>query len=107
MSKYIQYIASHAWRRNPVRLQEFEDAGFACRLCSEPESEQSPLEAHHRTYERLGSEAQGDLTALCRACHQEVTSFLRARKYARTTPYRANVSRIASSAPLIDYTRGD
>ncbi len=44
------------------------------------------MHAHHRTYERLGSERVDDLTALCALCHHDVTSFLRARRYALLSP---------------------
>jgi hypothetical protein len=78
---YLKYISSAAWRSNPVRLREFEAAGFQCRLCSNSVAQGHALEAHHRTYERLGREIDGDLTALCKECHLGVTSMLRARRY--------------------------
>jgi len=44
-------------------------AGGRCQVCNSPDG----LEAHHRTYERLGDELPGDLTCLCRKCHQIFT----------------------------------
>jgi hypothetical protein len=105
--KYDEYIASAAWRTNPVRLREFEAARFECRLCPAGVATGSALEAHHRIYERFGCEADGDLTALCRACHHEVTSFQRARRYALTKPLRADVRRLMVCVPLFDPTRGE
>jgi hypothetical protein len=48
-----------------VREALFLAAGGRCRLCNAA----GPLHAHHRTYERVGAEQPGDLTALCRTCH--------------------------------------
>lgn len=102
---YGEYISSNAWRTNAARLREFEAAGFACRLCPAMAADGTTLESHHRTYERLGCEIDGDLTALCSACHRDVTSFLRARRYATTIPLRADVRAIRVQAPLFDPTR--
>jgi hypothetical protein len=105
--QYDEYIGSAAWRTNPVRLREFEAARFECRLCPAAASDGVPLEAHHRTYERFGCEAEGDLTALCRECHREVTSFQRAGRYALIAPLRADVRRLTVCVPLFDPTRGE
>jgi 5-methylcytosine-specific restriction endonuclease McrA len=86
---YLKYIASSAWRNNPVRLREFEAAGFQCRLCPNSLADGHLLDAHHRTYKRMGCEIDGDLTALCRDCHKGVTSMLRARRYAELAPPQA------------------
>jgi hypothetical protein len=102
---YTDYIQSNAWRTNPARLREFEAARFECRLCPATAAEGVTLESHHRVYDRLGSEIDGDLTSLCSACHREVTSFLRARRYALLQPLRADVTPIRVDAPLIDPTR--
>nr|WP_306235692.1 hypothetical protein [Bradyrhizobium sp. Bra64] len=85
---YINYITSNTWRNNPVRLRELEAAGFQCRLCPNSVASGHVLEAHHRTYSRIGCETDGDLTALCRDCHKGVTSMLRARRYAELSPAR-------------------
>lgn len=37
------------------------------------ETEIEHLEVHHRTYERVGSERDDDLVALCTSCHDEIT----------------------------------
>jgi hypothetical protein len=88
---YRHYIASHAWRSNPVRLAELASSGGHCRLCFACASDGSRLEVHHGTYRRLGHEAHGDLIALCRTCHREVETFLRRRRYAARIPVRADV----------------
>jgi 5-methylcytosine-specific restriction endonuclease McrA len=100
---YLKYISSAAWRSNPVRLREFEAAGFQCRLCSNSVAQGHALEAHHRTYERLGREIDGDLTALCKECHLGVTSMLRARRYASSPPETSDVvPAIPDPQPLFD-----
>jgi 5-methylcytosine-specific restriction endonuclease McrA len=101
---YRKYTSSSAWRCNPVRLREFEAAGFQCRLCTNSVALGHTLEAHHRTYKRLGREIDGDLTALCRECHQVVTSMLRARRYASSSPLNPSdfVPAIPQPEPLFD-----
>jgi len=103
--RYDEYVGSAAWLTNPVRLREFEAARFQCRLCPAGVATGSTLEAHHRTYERFGCEADGDLTALCRECHREVTSFQRAHRYALMKPLRADIRRLTVCVPLFDPTR--
>jgi 5-methylcytosine-specific restriction endonuclease McrA len=85
---YSEYISSSAWRNNPARLRELKAAGFQCRLCPNSAATGHVIEVHHRTYERLGCEIDGDLTALCSECHLGVTSMLRARRYAALPPTR-------------------
>lgn len=61
---YHEYIGSDQWREKATMAKE--EAGRRCQVCNGDER----LEAHHRTYERLGREEKGDLTVLCRDCHQ-------------------------------------
>lgn len=106
MGSYDEYLRSAAWRSNPVRLREFEAAGLQCRLCTNSAANGHALEAHHRTYERLGHEIDGDLTALCRECHKGVTSMLRARRYADSPPPRPQdfAPAVVDPRPLFDQT---
>jgi 5-methylcytosine-specific restriction endonuclease McrA len=104
--RYWNYIASHAWRSNPVRLTELAASRGRCRLCSARASLGWRLEVHHSNYRRLGREARGDLIALCSACHRDVESFLRRRRYAVRRPIRADVVRLRDfRRPLVDPTR--
>lgn len=64
---YSAYLATAAWRQR--RERAIARAGRRCQLCNASEQE-SHLQAHHRTYERLGAEAEGDLTVLCTECHE-------------------------------------
>ncbi|MHC2624001.1 hypothetical protein ACVIW2_006033 [Bradyrhizobium huanghuaihaiense] len=88
---YWHYIASEKWRTSPVRLAELQEAEHRCRICFSPGTEASPIEAHHATYIHLGCEQRGELLAICRDCHEEVTSFLRRRRYRGRRPRRADV----------------
>lgn len=72
---YWPYIESDKWRNSPVRLAELAEANNRCRICFRPGSKASPIEAHHATYIHLGCEERGELLAICRDCHEEVTSF--------------------------------
>jgi len=64
---YKMYIKSDAWRKKAQQCRTY--AGFRCQLCNSGPSKNNPLEAHHRTYERLGKERAKDLICLCRECH--------------------------------------
>ena len=101
---YQSYINGSKWRNNPARVAELQAAGFRCRICNTPKDE-AQLEVHHRTYERLGNEQPGDLTALCSGCHRVVTDHLRRARFARLTPAYADV-RLAldNPTPLFDPT---
>ena len=88
---YRHYIASEKWRHSPARLTELEESRNRCRLCFRKGTAAAPLEVHHASYDRLGAEALGDLVALCHECHDKVTSIIRARRYRRRRPRRADV----------------
>jgi len=64
---YYEYIQSSEWRRRADEAKR--RAGYRCRVCNRPSTEVT-LNAHHRTYERLGHEHQDDITVLCRECHE-------------------------------------
>lgn len=101
---YRNYISSRRWRQNPARHAELKASGFRCRICND-NGAGSAIEVHHRTYERLGNEQPGDLTALCCSCHRVVTDHLRRVRFAQCTPAHADV-RVAldNPAPLFDPT---
>ena len=102
MVDYEKHLHSAAWRE--IRQRALEAAGHCCQLCPATED----LEAHHRTYENLGDERDGDLTVLCRECHEVVTSMLRARRYANKPASYADIVRsIAEATPLFDPTDGE
>lgn len=61
---YREYLETGRWKM--LAADTKARAGGRCQLCNSPHN----LEAHHRTYERLGDELPGDLTCLCRKCHE-------------------------------------
>jgi hypothetical protein len=101
MSRYRMYMASDGWSESPARWEALRSAGFRCRICNTPSS-RLPLHAHHRTYARLGAELPDDLTALCELCHHDVTSCLRARRYASARPPAVVDIVVENRAPLFD-----
>lgn len=66
VTRYADYLQSPEWA--VVRRLALEQAGYACRLCGAPQ-EESRLDVHHRTYERLGAELLADVIVLCSSCH--------------------------------------
>lgn len=64
---YLAYINSSAWRAR--RLRALDRADRRCQVCGE----RKWLQVHHVSYERLGHEADADLTVLCWWCHQWAT----------------------------------
>jgi 5-methylcytosine-specific restriction endonuclease McrA len=61
--EYRAYLDSPAWKA--TREAALKRARHRCAVCSLGHG----LEVHHRTYERLGAEAWGDMIVLCRTCH--------------------------------------
>lgn len=61
---YEEYIKSYEWKQKADAAKA--RAGYACQVCNNKQY----LNAHHRTYERLGNEADGDILVLCRDCHK-------------------------------------
>ena len=64
---YYEYINSPEWRRRANAAKAL--AGYRCRVCNR-HADEVVLNAHHRTYERLGNEDPDDITVLCRNCHE-------------------------------------
>lgn len=64
---YYEYIKSQEWKEKAEESKA--RAGNRCQVCNRSRAEVQ-LDAHHRTYERLGNERPEDITVLCRECHQ-------------------------------------
>ncbi len=62
---YREYLQSPEWKERAALARE--RAGYRCQVCNAINVQ---LNVHHRTYERLGNEVDGDLTVLCQPCHQ-------------------------------------
>jgi len=61
---YSEYLLSVWWKEH-IRPRALDRADNRCQICNSEER----LNVHHRTYERLGEEWDGDVIVLCRACH--------------------------------------
>jgi 5-methylcytosine-specific restriction endonuclease McrA len=70
-SAHQAHLASPYWKS--VRKLVKERDGHRCVLCNTPED----LTVHHRTYKHVGQEMDnlGDLTTLCRSCHEAYHAF--------------------------------
>lgn len=64
---YNEYIKSPEWREKAEEAKA--RTGNRCQVCNRSRAEVQ-LDAHHRTYQRLGNELPEDITVLCRECHQ-------------------------------------
>lgn len=60
---YSLYLRTEHWKR--TRTLALDRYGSACVLCNA-----TPVNVHHRTYERLGNERLDDLIVLCEPCHR-------------------------------------
>ena len=63
---YHEYIKSDAWRKRAMSAKR--RAKWRCQVCNS-KGKHATLNAHHRTYERLGNEWPTDLVVLCKKCH--------------------------------------
>ena len=75
---YHEYIKSPAWKKRAAAAKE--RAGNRCQVCNRT-SGIVRLEAHHRTYARLGHELPDDITVLCEDCHDLFSKNGRLAKY--------------------------
>jgi 5-methylcytosine-specific restriction endonuclease McrA len=65
---YYVYIASPEWKEKADAAKAA--AGHRCQVCNRGKDDGALLDAHHRTYQRLGHELPEDITVLCRECHE-------------------------------------
>lgn len=64
---YYEYIQSDEWRKRADECKR--RAGYRCQICNRGR-DLVKLNAHHRTYERLGHEKRSDLICMCQDCHE-------------------------------------
>src|SRR4051812_45867037 len=62
--QYNDYLLTDAWQQRRRFLIAI--AGYRCMVCNC----RGVLQLHHRTYERIGDEALGDLIVICKSCHE-------------------------------------
>lgn len=67
---YKKYISSSEWSKRKALYYEVHHK--ECRTCGSAEKE---LHLHHRTYERIFQEEDGDLVPLCTDCHASLHLF--------------------------------
>ena len=74
-ARYRAWMGSGAWlghrRAWAQRQLEAHGTGPVCQVCSAPWSLRHG-DLHHRSYARLGHEADMDLVPLCRSCHGQL-----------------------------------
>jgi len=61
--EYAEYLESDDWKEKQKKA--LKRAGYCCQVCNS----EMQLNVHHRTYERVREEQDGDLTVLCHECH--------------------------------------
>lgn len=62
---YYEYLGSARWKH--LRHEAVKAAKYRCQLCNSG----GPLNVHHRTYRRVGSDEEiSDLIVLCKECHK-------------------------------------
>ncbi len=65
---YPEYLRSEWWQWK--RGRAIKRAHGDCELCRQAEATQ----VHHTTYDHLGMEHNHELVALCRRCHERITT---------------------------------
>ena len=75
--QYRDYLESYRWYS--LAQDAKQRAHHRCQLCYSP----NKLQAHHRTYERLGHEWSSDITVLCERCHKAFSKYM--KKFRRAT----------------------
>lgn len=63
VADYETYIRSDAWRTRALAAKVRADG--RCQVCYSSQN----IQAHHRTYARLGHELDSDIIVLCDDCH--------------------------------------
>ena len=71
---YQTYLRSPAWA--VLRVKVMQRAGGTCEGCLVT----TATEVHHTTYEHVGAELLWELRAICRSCHERVTSLDREKR---------------------------
>lgn len=65
-TRYAVYLRSDHWR--VFRINILAKRGAICESCRRGGI---PVQLHHLTYARLGSECDGDVRVLCDVCHKK------------------------------------
>lgn len=74
-AEYQLYLQSEAW--NQKKHQRMAIDNYTCQACGCRGTSRNPLEIHHLTYTRIGSEdLYTDLVTVCRSCHTTIHSLM-------------------------------
>jgi 5-methylcytosine-specific restriction endonuclease McrA len=101
-TKYLQHLESPYWRA--VRKVAIARDGGKCVLCNKPDD----LVVHHRTYAHVFHEMEhlGDLTTLCRPCHEmfhkEKSKARKANRKPRSKPSVNQPAYLSDALDLIE-----
>lgn len=82
LNTYTKHMASKAWAEKRAHI--FHLRGRACERCGSTDD----LEVHHKTYDRLGNEADDDLCVLCEECHEKEHARLASRRHIEKEKHR-------------------
>ena len=74
---YEEYLWSEEWRT--MRQVALARSGYCCSICKASRND-TQLDVHHNTYDRLGDEQPSDLIVLCRSCHDHYHDRLRPKQ---------------------------
>ncbi len=66
MSNYQDYLSSSKWQKKRKDFLESRAEPNKCLMCKC----YGPVDIHHNTYKNVGDENRGDLSQLCRECHE-------------------------------------
>lgn len=66
---YKAYLKSPRWKAKSEQC--IQRAGYRCERCKRLRGDKVTLQAHHKTYERLGRELPEDLECVCTDCHKK------------------------------------
>lgn len=66
---YLDYLKSPQWAASKAKHCWLDFWEHRCSICN---AESRPLDHHHRTYARLGSERFTDVIVVCRRCHDVI-----------------------------------
>lgn len=80
-SLYESYLLSWEWKK--ARRKALERTGNRCEECGD-----AAAHVHHKTYERIGAEADADLSPLCARCHEEHHPHMKADQARQFAPER-------------------
>ena len=103
-TEYTEYMQSRKWIERKRKL--FKRRGYTCEMCG---ASGSPLDVHHKNYDRLGHELDDDLLIVCCGdCHAKADrerAELEARRVSQAGIRWATLEEVEMSTMKIVNTR--